>query len=172
MLSRRAYDLSCRGCAMLLPGNRFPHAKPNVECQQRRRPTRPKHRSPSPCRQDETRCHRGQQIANAISALHNSRQHSPPLSRSIFHSQRRANSPLAAHADSIDRPQNQKHRVIRRKPAEQLDDGKEHHIRHQRLAPSITVGQQSEDERSYRPHHQRIEQRLHDLAFVHMEVRR
>ena len=172
VLARRAHDLSCRGSAMLLPCNRFPHAKPNIERQQRRRSARPEHCAPSPRRQNEARRHRGQQIANAVSALHYSRQHSPPLCRSIFHGQRCAHSPLSPHADSVDRSQNQKHRVIGRKAAEQLDHGKEHHIRHQWLAPSIPVRQQAENERSHGPHYQRKEQRLYDLAFIYVEVRR
>src|SRR6185437_3591805 len=94
---------------------------------------------------NETGCECSQQITDGISALQNSRKNASPLIGSSLHRERSAYAPLAVHADSIDRAQDEEHRVVRRKSAQKFDDGEKNYIRHQRNAAPIAVSQQSEN---------------------------
>src|SRR5947209_4496478 len=85
---------------VFVPGLRLRHLGTNVERKQRRKTANPKHPSPSERRKNETRRDRGEQISKRVAALQESREHTAPASRRTFHGQRRANSPLAAHANS------------------------------------------------------------------------
>ncbi len=124
MAAGSAHDRAHGGGAVLLPCFRFTHSKADIKSQQRRSATGPEHGAPSPRGKDEARSHRGEQIADGISALHDSGENSAPLRRSALHGERRSHSPLTAHADAVDGAQNQKDRIARGKSAQQFDDAK------------------------------------------------
>ena len=68
------------------------------------------------------------------------------------------------------RAQNQKHGVARGKSAQQFDEGKENHVGHERLAASVAVGEQSENDGAHRAHGQGRGHGPHDGALGDVEV--
>ena len=168
--ARRTNNCAHGRGALLFPGFRFANPEANIKGQQCRRTANPEHGAPSPERLHKVRRQCRQQITHRISALQNSGKNSPPLLGSAFQSQRSAHAPFSAHTDSINRPQDQEHGVARREPAQQLDERKEHYIRHQWLASPIAVRKQAEHQRSHGPHHQGGEDRSHNLALAHVEL--
>ena len=140
--------------AMLLPGFRLRHFEANVESQQSGQASRPEHGPPSPHRQDHFCRHRREQISAGISGLHDPRNSAAPFRRHTFHRQRCADTPLSSHADAVDRPENQEHRVVGREPAEQLHYREENNIEHQGSAATVAIGEHAEQQRSQGTHRQ------------------
>src|SRR6202011_3763653 len=71
-----------------------------------------------------------------------------------FHRERRAESPLAAHADSKKRAQDQEDREIRREGSEQLHHRIKDDVGHERNATAELVAEPTKHESANRPHHQ------------------
>ncbi len=120
--------------------------EPHEQREQRRQAADEEHRPPAPAREDE-------EVADAPRAGSRARslpagspeKHAAPMRRHLLHRQRRADAPLAAHADAEQRAQDQERGVGGREPGRDLDDRVEDEIDHQRHAPAVAVGQQAED---------------------------
>src|SRR5438477_10422285 len=151
---------------MLFPRLRFRYLGPYIQRQQRWQRPNPKHRPPSPHRQQKSRGNRRQQIADRITTLQNSTQDSSQLHRSRFHRQRSAHSPFPAHANSKQRAQNQKHRKIRRETASQLNERKINHVSHQRNSSPISIRKQAKQQRSHGTHRQSRRCRHYNFFFA------
>ena len=90
----------------------------------------------------------------------------------MFHRERRANAPLAAHADSEQESQDEEHGEVRSKATQQFDGGEENDVRHQRPATAVAVGHHAKDQCAYRTHGQRAGDRQHDGALGDVEMLR
>ena len=102
----------------------------------------------------KSRGHGSQQISHGISALQNSAENPSPTSGRRFHCERSAHSPLAAHADSKYRAQNEENCVIWRKSAEDLDHRKINDIGHEGNPAAVAVREETKQQCSDRPKRQ------------------
>jgi hypothetical protein len=78
--------------------------------------------------------------------------------------------PFAAHANPIERSQNQKHRVVGRESAQQIHDREKDHVRHQRTAPPVAIGEQTKQQCPQRSHGQGSCGRKNDFLRRHVEL--
>src|ERR1700675_1753565 len=105
-------------------------------------------------RKDNPIDQRSEQITDRVTLLKNSREKPAGLGWKRFHRERRAESPLAAHADSKKRAQDQEDREIRREGSEQLHHRIKDDVGHERNATAELVAEPTKDECANRPHHQ------------------
>ena len=98
---------------------------------------------------------RGQQVAQRVALLEHAGEEPAPRRRDLLHGERRAQPPLAAHADPVEQAQHQQHREVRGERAEEPDDRVEAHVDEQRDPPARPVGPHPEDHGPDRAHHQR-----------------
>src|SRR5271169_6614592 len=141
-----AENLSEASHLMLLPCFGLRHFHSNVEGQQSRQGADPEHGAPSPDWQEKPRGNGREQIANGIATLQNSTEDSAPAHRCRFHGKRSTHSPLAAHADAEECAQNKEYREVGRKAAQKLDEREINHVGHERNAPPIAIGKQTEEQ--------------------------
>ena len=153
----------CDGAAQSAPGffaGLFPDfglldAKAHEKGQQRRQSTQEEERPPAEALEQEEVGDRRQQIASGVTLLQQSGQHAAQPRRNFLHGERRADAPLAAHADAEQRAQDHEGGVVGREPGSHLADGKKHQVDHQWKAAAVAVGEQSEKEGAHRPEGER-----------------
>ena len=113
------------------------------------------HRPPAPAIEQKEKTQRGEQVAQRVALLQNAGDQAAKPRRNLLHRQRRAHAPLAAHADSEERAQDQERPVAGRECGGDLDHGIEHEIDHERQAPAIAVGEKPEKKCADGPENQR-----------------
>src|SRR6266576_2137834 len=96
----------------------------------------------------------GQEIAEGVALLQNSREQTARLRRQRFHGERRAQAPFAAHSDPEQGAQQKKGCEIRGERGQQFDDRIKNNVDHQRNASATSIAQPAKDEGTERAHHQ------------------
>ena len=137
-----------------LPDGRFRHVRPDVDHEQGRQRTDNKERAPPEVWKDEPVNHRRKEKAKRVALLQNPRGQPPRPGGQTFHRERGAEPPFSAHPDPVERAENQKHGVARRKSGQQFHQRIENDVHHQRDAPAEPIAQEPEDERAQRAHHE------------------
>ena len=140
--------------------------------EERRQPADEEHRSPSPFGKNKEVAARRQQVSDRVTLLQDSGENTSPFRRHFLHHERRADAPLAAHADAEQGPQDEECFVIGRQPGKDFHHGIKHEIQHQRKPSPVAVGQQSEDERADRPERECYRDGLRDFRQIHVELLR
>src|SRR6478672_7560129 len=128
--------------------------RPNINNQQRRQRSRDKQSPPPENGKNDPVNQRGQEIAEGIALLQNSREQTTRLRRQRFHRERCTKTPFATHPDPEQGPQQQKRREIRGERGQQFDDRIKNNVDHQRYASSKSIAQPSKDEGTEWAHHQ------------------
>ena len=123
-------------------------------------------------RKDEPVDDRRQQKSEGVTLLENAGEKAARLGRQCFHQERSAEAPLATHADSEKRAQDQEDGEIRRERGQEFDHGIKNDVDHQRNATSESVAQESEEQRTQRPEHQGEHARERDFRDRHPELLR
>src|SRR5256885_5308800 len=99
-------------------------------------------------REDETIHSGGEQKTQRVAFLQEARKKSTPAHRNGFHGERGADTPLTAHADSVEQPQKEKNFVAGREAGQDLDERVVQDIGNQRDAAAVAVGEQAEEDRA------------------------
>ena len=155
-----------------LPHFRFLHPEAYEKPEQSRQSSNKKHRTPAPARKDKVETTRRQKIAESISLLQNARKKPAQPWRNLFHGERGTHAPLSAHADPEQSAQHQKSSETVRETRGDLDRRVKNQVDHQRNAASVTVGQQSENERAHGTKRQRQRNREGNLFVRPMKLLR
>ena len=136
--NRLNYVLHAVG-AMLVPRGRFGDFGADVKSEQRGQRAEPEHGPPTPRGQDKTSGNGSEQIPDRVATLQNAAEYAAPARRRRFHGERRADTPLSAHADTEKGAKNQEDGVVGRKAASQLNHGKIDDVGHERNAAAIAI---------------------------------
>ncbi len=126
---------------------------------------------PTEARHNDRHHCRSQQISRGISSLQNAAEQSAPTARRALNHERSADAPITAHANAIERAQNQKCRVARRKRRHRRNDRKEQHAGNQRAAPSVAIGERAQHQRAQRTRDQRNGDGPDDRGLAHAKAR-
>ena len=124
--------------------------RPDVNNEQRRQRAHDEQGPPAKVRKDDPVDDRREKKTEGIALLQNSRGQAPRLGRQTFHRERRAQPPLAAHPDPVERAKNEEDGVVRRKGRQQFHHRIENDVDHQRNAPAEAVAEHAENERAER----------------------
>src|SRR6185312_14698315 len=109
-----------------------------------RQATQKKQRTPAEAREEKEVAHRSQQVARSVALLQKAAEQAAQPGRDLFHRERRAYSPLASHAHTEERAQDQKDGETGRESREHFNDGIEDQVQHKRQAPSVAIRKQAE----------------------------
>src|SRR5689334_4800531 len=150
--------------ARFMPGFWFLDLCTNKQCKECRQPSNKEHRTPAKTRVDEE-CHSSRQKVSArISFLQQAGKYSAPFWRDGLHRERRPNSPLSAHADSVQKPQHEEDLVARSQPGQHCYEGVEDDVQHERQASPVVVSHYAEYQCAHGSHGKARGQRECDLG--------
>ena len=152
--------------AVLRPCLRLLHLRANEQGQQCGYPADEEHHAPAiawivrvEIWIDRAESDRREEVAEGVAFLEQARQQPAQPGRGRLERQRRANAPLAAHADPEQETEDDERLIARRKAGEHRYRRVEDHIQHQRQPPPIAVCEHAKDDRADGTHHERKRER-------------